>query len=55
MTRAACGCRVGGWSGHLTANGSCYDFPGRQACAVFDISRYLKKQKQNIILRLFEI
>ena len=39
MTRATCGCRVGGWSGHLTVNGTCSDFPGvdhegRQACAV---------------------
>ena len=37
MTRAACGCRVGGCSGHLAASGSCSDFPGvnhegRQAC-----------------------
>ena len=39
MTRAACGCRVGGCSGHLTASLSCSDFPGvdhegRQACLV---------------------
>ena len=32
-----CSCRVGGWSGHLTASGSLYDFPGvdhegRQTC-----------------------
>ena len=32
-----CSCRVGGWSGHLTASGSRYDFPGvdhegRQTC-----------------------
>ena len=28
MTRAACGCRVGGCSGHLTASGSRSDFSG---------------------------
>ena len=32
-----CSCRVGGWSGHLTVNGSRYNFPGvdheeRQTC-----------------------
>ena len=32
-----CSCRIGGWSGHLTASGSRYDFPGvdpegRQTC-----------------------
>ena len=35
-----CSCRVGGWSGHLTASGSRYDFPGvdhegRQTCRLW--------------------
>ena len=42
MTQAACGCRVGGCSGHLTASGSRSDFPGvghegRQACLISKI------------------
>ena len=35
-----CSCMVGGWSGHLTASGSRYDFPGvnheeRQTCQLW--------------------
>ena len=54
MTRAACGCRVGGCYGRLTANGSCSDFPGvdhegRQACLVL-IS--VVTQREVLVLRI---
>ena len=42
-----CSCRVGDWSGHLTASGSRYDFPGvdhegRQTC------RFICRQIPNL-------
>ena len=45
-----CSCRVGGWSGHLTASGSRYDFPGvdhegRQTCRFKNIRKALFHRK----------
>ena len=49
-----CSCRVGGWSGHLTASENRYDFPGvdhegRQTCRLCHNCFITKIPQQNVI------